>query len=770
MKASLERPSNSVSTKFYAHSLEGAPEAKWEPLADHLAEVARRAGAMAEAFGWARVAEAAGGRHDLGKATAAFQAYLRTSSPAGERHRGPDHSTAGARAAQLALPGQLGDLLAAIIAGHHAGLGDGGELTRRLDPAHHIEPVGAWGEETLSAWPLPVDLAPPFWFRPQHDLRGFSLAFLTRMLLSCLADADFLATEAFYARAKGEAVERDGYAPLEILHARLEQHLAGLRTEAALEVNALRARVLAEARRRAALAPGLFTLTVPTGGGKTLASLAFALEHARRHGLRRVVYIIPFTSIVEQTAAVFRDALGTTTDVLEHHSGFDWERGPAGDDEGRSGLAKLRKAAENWEAPVVVTTAVQFYESLFAHRTSRCRKLHNLARSVIVLDEAQTLPLPVLRPCLAALRELAANYRVSVVLCTATQPALRVMDGFSGGLEIGDERELAPDPPALYRALRRVRVEVRPSPLPDAELAARFAGQGQMLAIVNSRAHARALFEVIHGLPGATHLSTLMCGRHRRAVLAGLCMRLAVGAPARVVSTSLIEAGVDISFPEVWRAACGLDSIAQAAGRCNRHGLLAEGRVVVFEPAEAKPPHVLEQFWQAARPVLRRHANDPLQPEAITAYFQTLYRQRETPGHSALDAIVIEDQPGVLPALARHARHGDFPFRSIGEAFRLITEDMPPVIVPYDEDARGILAALAAAERPVARLVRALQPYVVTIPRHLRDRWLAQGVLRRAHPAAGEALLRLEDTSLYDEATGLRIDDPDMRAAESNVW
>lgn len=759
---------------IYAHSIQEKTTEYWETLSDHLRDVACLSGAMAAFFDWEAPAKAAGAWHDLGKGSAAFQTYLRQATSADGPRRGPDHSTAGARAAGKALPGALGNLLAAIIAGHHAGLADGPDLARRLDPARHIEPVDAW-ERNMPPWPAPSELAPPPGFRSQQNLAGFSLAFLTRMLFSCLVDADFLATEAFYARAKGEAVERGGYATLETLRARLERHLAGLRSNAAAEVNALRARVLAEARRRAELAPGLFTLTVPTGGGKTLASLAFALEHARRHGLRRVIYVIPFTSIVEQTAGVFREALGSETDVLEHHSGFDWERGSTDDDEGRSGLAKLRKAAENWEAPIVVTTAVQFYESLFAHRGSRCRKLHNLAGAVIVLDEAQTLPLPVLRPCLAALRELAANYRASVVLCTATQPALRVQDGFAGGLDIPDERELAPNPPALYRALRRVRVEVRPDRVADAEIAARFGEQAQMLAIVGSRTHARMLFETIRTLPGATHLSTLMCGRHRRTVLARLRQRLAAGEPARVISTSLIEAGVDISFPEVWRAACGLDSIAQAAGRCNRNGLLAEGRVVVFEPAEAKPPHAVEQFWQAARPVLRTHA-DPLQPEAMTAYFRTLYQQRETPGRpSPLDAIVVEDQPGVLPALARHARHGDFPFRSIGEAFRLIGQEMLPVIVPYrnnpdDNEAERLLAALAAAERPVARLMRALQPYVVTIPRRQRDRWLAQGVLRAAHPAAGETLLRLEDLALYDAATGLRIDSPEMRDAESNVW
>ncbi len=774
MRASVESPPDSAAPQFFAHSLANLPESEWEPLASHLGDVADLAGAMATAFGWTRLAEAVGRRHDLGKATLGFQDYLRAASVGGERHRGPDHSTAGARAARAACPGPLGGLMAAAIAGHHAGLANGDELRRRLDPARSVESAGSWGR-TLPPWPAPAELLPGAGYHPLPEPRGFSRAFLTRMIFSCLVDADFLATEAFYARARGERVERGGGTSLETLRARLDSHLAGLHGKAAPEVNALRARVLAGVRSRSALPPGLFTLTVPTGGGKTLASLAFALDHARRHGLRRVIYVIPFTSIVEQTASVFRDALDTRTDVLEHHSGFDWERGlpaddPRADPGARDALAKLRRAAENWDAPIVVTTAVQFYESLFAHRPSRCRKLHNLAGSVIVLDEAQTLPLPVLRPCLAALRELAANYRARVGLCTATLPALRVQDGFAAGLEIDDTRELAPDPPALYRALRRVRVEVRPGKVTDAELAARFAEQPQMLAIVGNRAHAQALFAAIRTQPGAVHLSTLMCGRHRRKALAEARARLEGGRPVRIVSTSLIEAGVDISFPEVWRAVGGLDSIAQAAGRCNRNGLLAEGRVVVFEPAEAKVPHALEQFWQATRVVLRHHAGDLLAPEAITAYFQTLYGQRETGNPAALDATLIEDQPGVLPALARHAKDDAFPFRDIGETFRLIDQEMPPVLVPYDEEAERLLAALAAAERPTGRLIRALQPYVVTIPRGLHDRWLAQGVLRAAHPAAGEALLRLEDRALYDEAVGLRIDAPEWRGAENNAW
>jgi CRISPR-associated endonuclease/helicase Cas3 len=247
----------------------------------------------------------------------------------------------------------------------------------------------------------------------------------------------------------------------------------------------------------------MFTLTVPTGGGKTLASLSFALEHAVRYELRRVIYVIPYTSIIEQTADVFGGALDTTDDILEHHASFDWECANKlrdTDDEGADGLNKLRRAAENWDVPIVVTTAVQFYESLFANRTSRCRKLHNLAKSVIIIDEAQMMPLKLLLPAMAALDELHTNYGASVVLCTATQPALRAIDGFKSGFAIDDEHELAPDPKRLYAELKRFKIEWKTEPVPDEDIAARFAQRPQMLVIVNTRAHARALFSSISDL------------------------------------------------------------------------------------------------------------------------------------------------------------------------------------------------------------------------------------------------------------------------------
>jgi CRISPR-associated endonuclease/helicase Cas3 len=510
----------------------------------------------------------------------------------------------------------------------------------------------------------------------------------------------------------------------------------------------------------------LFTLTVPTGGGKTLASLSFALEHAVQHGLQRVVYVIPYTSIIEQTAEVFRTALGTDEDILEHHASFDWERAADprnADDEGADGLKKLRLAAENWDVPIVVTTAVQFYESLFANRTSRCRKLHNLAKSVIVLDEAQMMPLRLLLPSMAAVDELGLNYGASVVLCTATQPALRKQDGFCGGFNIPDQRELAPEPKRLYAELKRFDIEWQPDPVGDDAIAARFAQRPQMLTVVNTRAHAKALFTAIKDMEGACHLSTLMCPLHRRTVLKEIKVRLSEKKPVRLVSTSLIECGVDIDFPEVWRAAAGLDTIIQAGGRCNREGGPVPGRVVVFVPAVGLHKDI-ETFWQAARPVLRRFADNPNDLEPIRAYFGEVYWQQ---GRDALDAAKVEGRPGILRAIMERADELTFPFASIADAFEMIEDYKEPVIVPWrsnpgDRHAEQLLVAIASKPRTSASEFRRLQQYTVSIPPRVRSQWLALGVLTPVHPALGEALLKFADLGRYDPRTGLDLDNPEV--------
>lgn len=735
---------------FYAHSTENQDRSDWQTLQAHLVSVGHMASTSATTFGAGPLAEVAGLLHDLGKYTREFQLRL-----SGEFPR-MDHATWGARIA-CEKYGAMGKLLAYGIAGHHAGLANGVDglsrsaLQDRLKSDLH-ELLPAWQSE-LS---LPESLPLPEGFQPRRERLLFQQAMLGRMVFSSLVDADFIDTETFYLSLEGRTSLRNEQRPsLEQLRDQLEKRLSGFRADS--EVNRLRADILTHVRQQAELAPGLFSLTVPTGGGKTLASLAFALDHAIRHGLRRVIFVIPFTSIVEQNAAVFRDAFGDLGDaaVLEHHSGFS-------DDPGKSRAArdKLKLAMENWDAPIIVTTAVQFFESLFADRPSRCRKLHNIAGSVVVLDEAQTLPLKLLRPCVTALDELALNYKASIVLCTATQPALKADEGFRDGLQ--GVRELAPNPVKLYAQLRRVTVR-HVGRLNDEGLTEHLCEREQVLCIVNNRRHARALFESIADQPGARHLTTLMCARHRSQALADVRQILKSGQPCRLVSTSLIEAGVDVDFPTVMRAEAGLDSIAQAAGRCNREGRrpLENSEVLIFslESEDWAPPPELKQFAQVFREVQRQHGGDLLALEAVGDYFKALYWQK---GPLELDA---HDLLGLL----QRSRLESLPFETLASKFRVIESVQMPVIVPYDDEARAALRDLYYAES-CGSIARRLQPYLVQLPRQGYEVLNKAGVLQAVAPERyGEQFMELINPHIYDDHFGLHWEDPAFMRAESLV-
>ena len=730
---------------FFAHSTATPDRSDWQPLAEHLQTVGRMAAERAACFHAPGLAEVAGLLHDLGKYTTDFQRRI-----AGEAVR-VDHATRGAILAIERYP-QLGPLLAYAIAGHHAGLANGAEAGERTPLRDRLRGLDlpplldAWRQEIA----LPAQLLAPPLKAHSPERRMFQLAFLVRMLFSCLVDADYLDTEAFYDGSEGRSASRAVALPtLADLRVELDRHLATFRADT--PINHLRADILRHVRDQAVLAPGLFSLTVPTGGGKTLVSLAFALDHALAHGLRRVIFVIPFTSIVEQNAAVFRGALGELGEraVLEHHSAYQASL-PTDAPEYYQARAKLNLAMENWDAPLVVTTAVQFFESLFAARPSQCRKLHNIAGSVIILDEAQTLPLKLLRPAIAAIDELARNYRCSLILCTATQPALAA-PAFRGGLE--QVRELAPDPPKLFRRLRRVQVR-HVGLLSDAELTDRLRGHERVLCIVNNRRHARAIFTSLREFDSTRHLTTLMCARHRSQALAEIRLRLHQGRPCRLVATSLIEAGVDISFPTLYRADAGLDAISQAGGRCNRHGEypVADSQVLIFTPANADwaPPPELRQFAQVGQEILRHHAADPLAPDAIEAYFQHLYWQK---GEEALDA---HNLLGRLQA----SRLDSLPLETLATQFRLIETAQLPVIVPYDAAAREALEALRFAPR-CGGLARQLQPYLVQVPRQgyaaLRQAGAIQPV---AAERWGEQFMVLINLDLYDPACGLWWEEP----------
>ncbi|MTI15921.1 CRISPR-associated helicase Cas3' [Rhodobacteraceae bacterium RKSG542] len=716
---------------IFAHSVEGAPEEDWEPLSIHLQNVVDAASRNATVFGAGNLGAIAGYLHDLGKLKPAFQAKLRGAK------NDEGHSGEGARFAVEHLP-PIAKLLAYGIAGHHAGLANGLEpsefkphtpLTERIKAAEKLE---------LPVWlSLPNVELPPCFTNLEAEQFPFAAQFFTRMLFSALVDADFIETERFYS----PQIERQWTGKLADLRVTLDQRLADFEPPAADDtVNQARAKVLQSAKEKAKECPGFFSLTVPTGGGKTLSSLKFAMDHAVQHKLRRVIYVAPFTSIIEQTADVFREALGDEDAILEHHSSFEFDEIA---DENKA--EKLKLAAQNWDRPVVVTTAVQLFESLYANRPAKCRKLHNLAGSVIVLDEAQSLPIHLLRPCLAALKELVRGYGCSVVLCTATQPALYSEQGFLApeALSIASTREIAPNPAQLFTQLKRVEVR-NIGAMTNEQLVDALRGRCA-LVIVNSKKQARALFDHLKG-EGVFHLSTNMTARHRRAVLEEIRLRLKGGKRTLVISTALVEAGVDLDFPEVWRALAGVDSIAQAAGRCNREGKLERGILHVFEPEDTfTPPPEIALNAQKAQDVLKNYS-DPLTPEAIEAYFRELYwsRNQDMDSHHILDKI------------SRCGSELNFNFADMAAHMRLIQDYTVPLIIgggPYGlgEDARSQLFHSPHA----GSIARLMQRYSVQVSPRVRSKLIASGdaIVARTQDF-GDQFVVLENVYLYDEEAG----------------
>jgi CRISPR-associated endonuclease/helicase Cas3 len=696
--------------------------------------------------------------HDLGKFAPRWQAYLLKKAGSNihtdEVIGKVDHSTAGAQFADRSIP-KLGRLLAYLIAGHHPGLANGEDgdapqssLKERLQKAVELDGYlnGLSAEITTFRPSVPL---PRF-----AMLSGQPLAFFLRFLFSCLTDADFLATESFMSPA--QATSRPDRQPsMEQMEAALDHHLRELATSAPrTEVNLRRAEILAACRTAAEHSPGLFSLTVPTGGGKTLSSLAFALKHARLHDLRRVIYVIPFTSIIEQNAAVFRSALSSLGPdvVIENHSNLD-------PDDPIRATTSSRLAAENWDARLIVTTNVQFFESLHANRTSRSRKLHRIARSVVILDEAQTLPVELLQPCLRSLEELTSHYGASVVLCTATQPALERREDFKIG--IASPCEIIDDPALLHRSLRRVRAENLGLQSDDA-LIARLHAREQVLCIVNTRRHAKEIFELLGKDESHFHLSALMCPEHRTAVLCQVKSRLNQKLPIRLISTQLVEAGVDIDFPVVFRSLAGLDSIAQAAGRCDREGLRTNaagepaGELFIFTPERPAPAGYLRQTAQSAAEVLALRPNDPLDLAAVEAYFLTHFWKHQD----------MMDAHHILECWPREMKRLDdlflFHFKRCAEKFRVIDDlSGAPVIVPYGKKGRALCDAVRVTFDPsrLRYLARKLQRYTVSIPRPIQERFLAAGIIRLVHD--GFPILN-SDVHYHDDLGLDTADKPDI--------
>ncbi len=740
---------------FYAHSIENQPETTWQSLHSHLHNVGKQSADFAQYFSAQEMALVTGLLHDLGKYSLDFQARLHGSP------KKANHSTAGAKIALEKWGNPIGKIMAFCIAGHHAGLANGAKLghgrttldQRLRDEFGQDIPAldNRWQQEIK----LPENIATPK-FKQSKSSSSFSLSFFTRMLYSCLVDADFLDTEQFYAQQNNTPILRGNYPSLTELHIQFNQYIQQFRQpEYTSELNQLRTQILDYAVSQATQETGLFSLTVPTGGGKTFTSMAFALEHAKQHGLRRVIYVIPFTSIIEQNAAEFRKAFGELGEsaVLEHHSTFDDSKLT----HQHNSQDKLRKASENWDMPIVVTTAVQFFESLFADRASRCRKLHNISGSVIILDEVQLLPLNLLKPIMAAIDELARNYRCSVVLCTATQPAIQAQDGFFNGFE--NVRELAPNPKVLSEQLHRTTVQ-HIGLQTDEQLLEKLIENEQILIIVNNRRHARFLYDSAKKCDGVFHLTTLMCAKHRSQKLDEIRQQLKDGKPCRVIATSLVEAGVDVDFPMVMRAEAGLDSVAQAAGRCNREGKRQpeNSMVYVFAAEEQwKIPPELQNLSAAMRSVVRRYSNDLLSPEALQDYFMQIY---ENKGKEL-------DKKGILDEIKNAGT--DFPFQSTAEKFRMIESHLTPIIIPFDQEAKKLITQLHHAEH-VGGILRKLQPYTVQIPENALNALFQHGRIEPINEQRfGRQFYSLIGLDLYDKMAGLSWENPAFIQNENSV-
>lgn len=709
--------------KYYAHTKNypdgaPAPKSEWQSLNEHLSNVAALAADFARSFSSSEWGYFAGLMHDLGKASPRFQEYL-------ENGLGKvEHSGQGAAYAEDNF-GKTGRVLAYLIAGHHAGLPDwyptdtgNKALEVRLKSGRELLPDLKDYPEKLKSR-LSGTLTPPKYIKRPEDVHLW-----IRMLFSALKDADCLDTENF--TAPDASAARSGFKSLKDLSDLFCHFLSAKEAESEPSpVNKTRAEVRSYCEAAAEKQPGVFSLTVPTGGGKTLSSLSFAFKHALKHGQTRIIYVIPYTSIIEQTGKILADILGVEN-VVEHHSNLEPEK--------ETRRSKL--ASENCDAPIIVTTNVQFFESLYAAKPGRCRKLHNLVGSVVILDEAQLLPAGLLAPCVDAMRQLVNNYGATLLISTATQPAL---DG------LGHIEEIIPEEARLYSRLKRVNYLMPSIKAPSVksleDVALELKQYDQVLCIVNTRADCYKLFKLMP--EGTVHLSALMCGAHRSEVISRVKERLKKGQPIRVVSTQLVEAGVDIDFPVVYRAFAGLESIAQAAGRCNREGGVSTkgelGQVHVFMSPSSLPPGIMRKSADAFKDMLAAGGFDPDSPETYKKYFKSLYSR-----------VNSHDASGIMELLAKDVQALRIQFRTAAEKFRLIDDYSRPVVVRYGGSEK-LLTRLREAG-PTREMMRGLQRYIVNVPEKKLKLMESEGSVSEVSPGVW-----VQERAAYSPLTGLDI-------------
>ena len=723
--------------KYYAHSTDNPDKSDWQLLEDHLLGVAGLSEEFAAVFGAGEWGRLAGENHDLGKGTLPWQAYLRYANNIVDEFKKfysghPGHAVAGAQWL-FKHSDQAGKLLAYCIAGHHSGLANWfdtsmASLNSKLDKEFSDVTIPLVTPEFPESFPVA---------NPESERLGFQLQFFVRMLFSCLVDADFLDTERSLDRKKSNW--RSEYPSIDELHGCFWTSFNKLRKQAdeikdgnQRHVNRQREQVLEDCLQASEQASGLFSLTVPTGGSKTLSSLAFALNHAIQKDKSRIIYVVPFTSIIEQNAKIFREMLGGNA-VLEHHCNFipdetDW---------------KTRLAVENWDAPVIVTTNVQFFNSFYARKSSKCRKLHNVANSIIIFDEVQAIPVEKLQPCVEVIRELSLNYGVTSVLCTATQPAINFSDKFTAGLK--NVREIIRDVPNLFKQLKRTE-EFYTGNLSEQDVAAKLLENKQVLCIVNSRQQALDVFDAMPDTSENIHLSALMTPQHRTQKLKEIRQRLDSRQPCRVISTQLIEAGVDVDFPCVYRAVAGIDSIAQAAGRCNRNGKSRTPlRVYVFDFSDGVGCSYFRHAAQSAEKLFEPFAGRLTDPQCVQEYFDDYYWKNS----QRMDA------DGIVES-CRPSQDGNIQFKDLAK-FQMIESATVPIIIALEGEAIKLVDALTFAEHK-GGILRKLQQYAVQVyPYQFDDlkSWCE-------NPVDGVWVLHTDE--LYSEKTGLKCNPPEGTA------
>ena len=711
-------------------------------LNEHLNNTACRAEKFANAFANGDWANLAGLLHDFGKFNPAWQTYLKNKTGYDpdahlESNGKLDHSTAGAIYAQESL-GYIGQLFAYLIAGHHSGLPDweheisvGGALKGRLQEKRHLENAkkGNVPQEIVNLT-MPAS-------QPCINRHGEYLHLWMRMLFSCLVDADFLDTENFMDNAKG-GLRSEFTESMLSLKSKFDKYMDKKEKNAPNTlINQIRSDVLNRCRKSGTLPSGFFSLTVPTGGGKTLASMGFALEHAIAHNKDRIIVVIPYTSIIEQTASVLREVFGEYS-VIEHHCNLDPE----------VENYKNHLASENWDAPIIVTTNVQFFESLFASKTSSCRKLHNIAGSVIILDEAQMLPSDFLKPIISTIKGLTQCFGVSVLLCTATQPALigeigSQMSKFKG-LENDIVREIITDTTELSNKLQRVEFVAQDPELKPVEwtyLAKELDQYEQVLCIVNTRKDCRELYEKIS--KNKIHLSALMCPAHRSDVIKNIKEKLNNREPLKVISTQLVEAGVDVDFPVVYRALAGLDSLVQAAGRCNREGRLAKGKVFYFAAPKQAPPGLMRKGEEATRELISLNQTLNGDPELFTRYFKLFFNKVNTFDKEKMYDLLEKNPCSGLPQIQ---------FRTAASKFKLIdNQSRRPIIVIYPKHKTIIESLIEKLHYSASKeILRKLQRYTISVEENILKKLQAAGEIKQ------ECGFWVQATDgLYDEVLGL---------------